>query len=335
MLDGHRIVCVTPAGRRRYLRLLIPYVLSCPRVDRYDLWVNTPDPADLAFLEAVAGIDDRIRLVPLPEGKKPGPAAIGAFWPGATDADTVYVRFDDDVVWIDPAFFDTFLAFRLQHPEYFAVAPLVINNAMSTYLLQTFGKVRTSRPVGPDRFDPIGWINPTLARSLHVFFQELVAADEVQRLACGRVPLSVNCFSINCISWLGRDFAAFGGQVPKGEDEEAAASCTLALRAGRINGVETAAVAAHFAFYTQRELMDQSGLLGGYVRLAAGRHELEPWRTRVEAIYSELESRYPVHLSLGGFAPLSKRKRPLIKRLLRPKRHKAPEEIAVQRGPSF
>jgi hypothetical protein len=42
-----------------------------------------------------------------------------------------------------------------------------------------------------------------------------------------------------------------------------------------------------------------------------------------------------VHLSLGGFAPLTRRKRPLIKRLLRPKREKTPEEITVQRGPNL
>jgi hypothetical protein len=335
MLDDHRIVCVTPAGRRRYLRLLIPYVLSCPKVDRYDLWVNTPDAADIAFMEAVAGIDNRIRLVPLPEGKQPGPAAIRAFWPGAAEADTVYVRFDDDVVWLDSSFFDTFLAFRLQRPEYFTVTPLVINNAMSTYLLQTFRKIRTSRPVGPDRFDPIGWVNPTLAHSLHVLFQELVAAGEVERLDCGRVPLSVNCFSINCISWFGRDFASLGGSIPEGEDEEAAAGCTLALRTGRVNAVETGAVAAHFAFYTQRDLMDRSGLLDGYLRLAAARPELEPWRSRVEEIYGGIERRHPIHFSLGGFAPLTRRKRPLIKRLFRRKRDKASEEITVERGPSF
>jgi hypothetical protein len=107
------------------------------------------------------------------------------------------------------------------------------------------------------------------------------------------------------------------------------------LRAGRINGVETAAVAAHFAFYTQRDLMDRSRLLDGYVRLAADRPELEPWRTRVEAIYSELERHYPVHSSRSGFAPLAKGKRPLIKRLLWHKRDKAPEEITVERGPNF
>jgi hypothetical protein len=338
MRDGHRIVCVTPAGRRRYLRLLIPYVLACPQVDRYDLWVNTPDEADIAFMEAVAGIEDRVRLVPLPEGRKPEPQSIGAFWPGAAESDTVYVRFDDDVVWIDVGFFDTLLASRLQHPEHFAVAPLIINNAMGSYLLQTFRKIKTSKPVGPDRFDPIGWVNPTLARALHGYFQELVAAGEVGRLNCGLIPLSGNCFSINCISWLGADFAAFGGKVPKGEDEEAAASCTLALRAGRINAVETGAVAAHFAFYTQRDLMDRTNLLDGYRRLAAARPELEPWRSRVEAVYAKLEESYPVHLSLGGFSPLVRRKRPLVKRLkqmLRPKPGDTPEEITVERGENF
>jgi hypothetical protein len=335
MHDSHRIVCVTPAGRRRYLRLLIPYVLSCPKVDRYDLWVNTPDAADLAFMEAVARIDDRIRLVPLPEGREPGPAAIAAFWPGAAEEDAVYVRFDDDIVWIDPKFFETFLAFRFAHPEYFTVAPLVINNALGTYLLQTFRKIRTSRPVGPDRFDPVGWVDPTLARSLHVVFQKLVAAGEVAKLDCGRVPVSGNCFSINCIAWFGRDFASVGGGIPKGEDEEAAASCTLALRAGRLNAIETAAVAAHFAFFTQRDLMDRSGVLEGYVGLAAGRSELEPWRGRVEAIYREMEERYPVHMSLGGFAPRVKRKRSLMRRLLRRKRDATPEETVVARGPDL
>jgi hypothetical protein len=328
---------VTPAGRRRYLRLLIPYVLACPWVDRYDLWVNTPDDADLAFMEAVAGIDDRIRLVPLPEGKTPGAAAIHAFWPGATDVDTVYVRFDDDVVWIDPRFFDTLLRFRLEHPEYFLVAPLIINNAMSTFLLQTFGKIGIPRIVSSDRFDPVGWVNPNFARSLHELLQMLVADGEVEKLNCGRIPLSGNIFSINCIAWFGRDFAPFGGKVPK--DEEPAVSCTLPLRAGRANAMETGAVAAHFAFFTQRETMDRSGVLDGYMRLAADRPELEPWRSRVEAIYAKLEDRYPFHLSVGGFRPRMQRRRSLLKRLLQPKRtdrsSAKKDEISVERGPDL
>ena len=335
MLDGYKIVAVTPAGRRRYLRLLIPYVLSCMEIDRYDLWVNTPDAADLAFMEAVASIDHRIRLVPLPEGIEPGPSAIRKFWPKVTDLDTLYIRFDDDVVWLDPKFFQTFLSFRLGNPQFFSVAPLIINNAMSTYLLQTFGKIKVSKVVGPDRFDRIGWIDPTLARSLHVLLQDLVADNEVGRLTFGRVPLSGNCFSINCISWFGRDIAALGGQIPAGEDEEAAASCTFALRAGRLNCIESAAVAAHFAFYTQRDEMDRTDLLDRYVRIAAERAELEPWRSRVENALRDIEGCYPIHSSLGGFKPLAKRRRSLFNRVFRQSRATETPDITIKRGVNF
>ncbi|MGE3874830.1 MAG: hypothetical protein AB7F74_17905 [Parvibaculaceae bacterium] len=337
MLDGHKIVCVTPAGRRRYLRLLIPYVLACPQVDRYDLWVNTPDEADLAFMQAVAQIDDRIRLVPLPAGRKPDAMSIHAFWPGAADTGTVYVRFDDDVVWIDPRFFDTLLRFRLDHPEYFLIAPLIINNAMSSFLLQTFRKITTPRLLSPDRFDTVGWVNPNFARSLHELLQTLVANGEVEKLNCGRIPLSGNIFSINCISWFGRDFAPFGGKVP--EDEEPAVSCTISLRAGRLNAMETGAVVAHLAFFTQRETIDRSGVLEGYLRLAAERAELEPWRSRVEAVYAKLEERFPVHLSVGGAPPRKERRPSLLKRLFPPKQTERSsnkkDDIRIERGPAL
>jgi len=319
MRNGMKVVCVTPAGRRRYMRLLIPYVLSFPDLDRYDIWVNTPDPGDLAFLEAVARIDERIRLVSLP-GER-GAMVIWRYWPQAMDTDTVYVRLDDDVIWLDPNFFETLVTCRFARADDFMVAPLVINNALGSFLLQTFGKIRTSERLGPDRFDPYGWVSPTLAVSLHGLLHELIAAGDVGRLACGRVPISGNCFSINALCWFGRDIAAFGGVIPQGEDEEAAVGCTIPLRAGRINCIETSAIAAHFAFYTQRLAMDASGLLEGYGRIAANRPELAPWRDRIEEIYRDFDTRFPDHGSLGGFTP-----------------YEPPSDVEIitaERGPAF
>ena len=333
-----KLVCVTPAGRRRYLRLLVPYVLSCPGLDRYDLWVNTPDPADIAFMEELASIDSRINLVRLAGNTELGPKAIGSFWSQAMDTDTVYIRFDDDVVWIDPYFFDTLLDARVNNEDDFMVAPLTINNALGTYLLQTFGKIQVSRPAGPDRFDPVGWINPSLPLALHGLLQDLINNGEVERLQCGRVPISANCFSINCLSWFGRDIAAFDGVIPVGEDEEAAMSCSIPLRVGRINSIETAAVAAHFAFYTQRLAMDASTLLDEYRAIAGSRTELEPWRSQVEAVYERIEKRFPIHQSLGGFKPSAspRWRRSWIKRLLGvSKQAPVADVLTVVRGPKF
>jgi hypothetical protein len=336
--DGTKIVGVTPAGRRRYLRLLIPYVLSCPWLDRYDLWVNTPDAADLAFLEAVAGLDPRIRLVRLPDAVPAAPRRIRHFWPLAMDADTLYLRFDDDVVWLSPGFFDTLLTCRLARPDAFMVAPLVINNALGSFVLQTFGKIVASRGLGPDRFDPTGWHSSSFAQSLHRLLLEIVAAGELGRLDCGRLPISANCFSINCVSWFGRDIAAVGGRFPASEDEEAAAGCTLALRARRINLLETAAVAAHFAFYTQRLALDASDLLAAYGGLAATRPELEPWRARVEALYADFETRFPGHDDAGGFRPWAqpRRRNSLLRRLTgTSKPTRPPPVLTAARGPHF
>jgi hypothetical protein len=336
--DAMKIVCVTPAGRRRYLRLLLPYVLACPGLDRYDLWVNTADPGDLAFLAAVADLDPRIRLVELPAGPPPGAGRIRHFWPLAMEADTLYLRFDDDVVWLSPGFFETLLACRLARPDAFMVAPLVINNALGSFVLQTFGKIAASRGLGPDRFDPTGWHSSSFAESLHRLLLEILAAGELGRLDCGRLPISANCFSINCVSWFGRDMAAVGGRFPESEDEEAAAGCTLALRAGRINLLETAAVAAHFAFYTQRLALDASDLLSAYGRLAAARPELEPWRGRVEALYADFETRFPRHDAAGGFRPWVQqpRRNSLLRRLTGTgKPTRPPPVLTVTRGPAF
>jgi hypothetical protein len=231
------------------------------------------------------------------------------------------VRLDDDVVWLDPSFFETLLACRFARCDDFMVAPLVINNALGSFLLQTFGKIKTTEKLGPDRFDNYGWVSSSLAVSLHGLLQELIAAGEVGRLSCGRIPISGNCFSINALCWFGRDVAAFGGVIPDGEDEEAASGCTIPLRAGRINCIETSAVAAHFAFYTQRLAMDASGLLESYGRFAANRPEIAPWCEKTEAIYQELEAKFPDHNSLGGFKP-----------------YEPPpdaEVILAQRGPAF
>ena len=38
MFGGYKVVCVTPAGRRRYMKILAPYVIRSMVVDRWDIW---------------------------------------------------------------------------------------------------------------------------------------------------------------------------------------------------------------------------------------------------------------------------------------------------------
>ena len=270
------------------MRLLVPQVLASGLVDRYDLWVNTAVPADLAFLEGLARLDPRVRLVPHPEGAPASVEAIGGYSRLAMDADTVYVRLDDDVVWLEPGFFETLLAFRFAHPEYFLVMPLVVNNALGSYLLQTFGKLAVSRPFTTTCLCKVGWRDPDVAFQLHRLFLDLARRGETNRLHCGPVEIALNRFSINCIVWFGRDMALAGGV--RGTDEEEELSSSMAVRLGRRNCFQTDAVAAHFAFYSQREELDRAGILEEYETLLRARPELAGDLARVTAVHDEAQA---------------------------------------------
>ena len=49
-----RVISVTPAGRRRYLQALVPYLLRQRHViDEHHWWLNTTDVDDIHFVERV------------------------------------------------------------------------------------------------------------------------------------------------------------------------------------------------------------------------------------------------------------------------------------------
>ena len=80
MYKNYRVVVNTAAGRRRYMQYLIPYVLSSDIVDRYDIWVNTHNGADIEFFKQVAAKFPVVNLVWQPDGVVNGNASINAFY---------------------------------------------------------------------------------------------------------------------------------------------------------------------------------------------------------------------------------------------------------------
>ena len=328
MFGKHRVVCVTPAGRRRYLRLLAPQVLASPLVDRYDLWSNTSVPADRAFLEGLSRVDPRVRLVPHPTGAPPSVEAIGAFSRLAMEPGTIYVRLDDDIVWLEPGFFERLLAFRVEHPEYLMVMPLVVNNALSSHILQTFGKIVSSRPLTTTCLDKVAWRDPGFAIDLHRFAIDLIHRGEIHRLRCGPVEIALNRFSINCIAWFGHDMAATGGVV--GADEEEELSAGMAARLRRRNCFFTDVAAAHFAFYPQRERLDASDVLASYEALLRARPALAALLASVGAVHDEANALDDG--SSWGWPPPSP-KLPRALRWLKRRQKRVP--ITLHAGPSL
>lgn len=51
MYQGYNVMAVTPAGKRRYMKLLASYILPSQILDRWDIWVNTTNQRGIDFFK--------------------------------------------------------------------------------------------------------------------------------------------------------------------------------------------------------------------------------------------------------------------------------------------
>ncbi len=262
-----RVVCVTPAGRQKYMRVLAPYVLSDPRVDEWQIWLNTLDLGDRAWL---AGLRQhaKVRLIEPPELRPEGGRSIGQFWRYCADENTIYVRLDDDVVWLERDFFANLVAARERNPDPFLVSAMVINNALCSYLLQFTGKLAFSEYLTARCMDPVSWKSADFARTLHLWAVKAIADGQIP-WRFGEFPVAMTRMSINAICYFGKDIAPYADRV--GPEEEEFVSCVLPTMLHKSNLITSDAWCAHFAFFPQREQLDKSGVLDEYARLALAR----------------------------------------------------------------
>lgn len=290
MYKDFKVIINTAAGRRRYMQYLIPQVLASDIVDRYDLWLNTTNKQDLEFFKIIANKYPKINLVWQPDGVINGNKSINAFYKQCIDEDAIYFKLDDDIVWLEDNLIENMVRFRIENPEYFLVSPLVINNSLSTYLLQVFGKIHLNIYHNSDPYSDILWSSGKFAADLHEWFIDYYLSQQKTQqlhLGNGKIPISMTRFSINSILWFGKEMNKMGGVVP-GDDEEYL-SCIYPTQHGKSNCWNTNAIVAHFAFYTQRAYLDQKGILEKYGNFfikewSVGSIEYEVYKTIVETM---------------------------------------------------
>lgn len=263
MYNNYKIVCNTAAGRRRYMQYLIPQVICSDIVDRYDIWVNTTNKEDIAFFEMLAEKYDKIHLVWQPDNIVNGISSINAFYRDCTEEQTIYIKLDDDIIWLAPDFFETIVKFRIDNPQYFVVSPLVINNAKTTYLFQIQNKIKLARYQRAESFNKILWKSGKFALELHEWFiNQYLKPQKWEELYCQDYPMGITRFSINSIVWFGEEMKKFDGIVT-GDDEESM-SCILPTLASKANCFCGSTIIAHFAFRSQRKVLDKANILEQY-----------------------------------------------------------------------
>ena len=205
----------------------------------------------------------KINLVWQPDNIVNGISSINAFYQKCVEDKTIYVKLDDDIVWLAPDFFETIVKFRIDHPQYFVVSPLVINNAKTTYLFQIQGKIKLARYQRAESFSKVLWKSGRFALELHEWFiNHYLKPQKWEELYCQDYPMGMTRFSINSIVWFGEDMKRYEGVV-LGDDEEFL-SCIKPTLEGRANCFCGSALIAHFAFHSQRKVLDKANILERY-----------------------------------------------------------------------
>jgi hypothetical protein len=291
-----KLIVVTPAGREKYMRLLSHYVLGSPDVAEWQLWDNCRNESDRAYLRTLAGSDHRCRLKQLPDANGDN-QAIGSFFQFCDDPDALYLRLDDDIVFIEEDFFSKFTARAMaERGRAIWFAPIVINNAICGFLLQQFSRVVISGPITCQAMCPHAWAYPNLPEALHPVFIEAVRSG---RLGDFRVPdrdVRLSRFSVNAIGFFGAEKIALGDTfLPPGcTEEEEWLSAVLPAKTDRPGMIFGDLIVAHFSFYTQENRLLQTGILDAYYALAGLpaqqfkrpaekvrlKDRLRPWRKR-------------------------------------------------------
>jgi len=256
-------ILVTPAGRKRYLEILFEY-LKCltNEFDEWILWVNTENQDDIQYIEKLERENEFIKLQRATRDIN-GSESIYHYFEKCIDEDSVYIRLDDDIVYIKENSLNNLFNFRIDNPDYFLVYGNIVNNALLSYLYQEKGILDNEFKFGYRCTDQTGWNNPLAAESIHRDFFEKYNENKLDDYIIDNWVLkNYERCSINVISWLGSEFKKFNGKV--GMDEEQWLSCDKPSQIKKPNIIFGNSLFTHYAFYTQRPYIESTNILEEY-----------------------------------------------------------------------
>jgi hypothetical protein len=263
-------IVVTPGGRQCYLEILLRYLLRAKKAgefDRWILWVNTQNSADMDYMRALTEQFDFIetRELSIPFD---GSYSIHSFFAECVEDDAVYVRLDDDIVFMEPGAIDRLIQFRLANPQYFLIVGNIVNNAILSFIHQHLGAVGNRLGMtGYSCLAELGWKKPAFAHYVHTEFLAQLKTGNVERFRFPQWILhDYERVSINVISWMGSDFKQFGGKVDRNEEPWLTMNKPMSL--SRPNCIFGEVLFAHYAFYSQRTELDWTDTLQRYAAIA-------------------------------------------------------------------
>lgn len=278
MIRDKKVIVFTPWGRELTGSILFKYLErdhNAGVVDEWHLWLNTdPDQeSDYLYGTQLELDHDWIKTFDRPLAFPvlyPKQMNTGHFYTFAQDEDAIYVRMDDDIVWIEENAIRRLVEQRIDNPFPFVVFPIIINNAVCSHWLQQTGRLTKDwGEVGMYCMDPIGWGNASFGELLHNHLLDLIEKDKVDELFMHhsiQLPVGLQ-FSVSSFAQFGQEYKNFNGVL--GGEEESWHTVQQPAIQSRPNLIVPNSLISHFSFYTQRDyFLHNTDLLQRYKELA-------------------------------------------------------------------
>lgn len=294
MIDGKRVIAWTPYGRKDTVSILGKFLRrehDRGIVDEWWLCLNT-DPGqgdDLRFAYALAGAFPQwIKIKDRPEGRPrrtPKQRNTGYFYEYMTDPETVFVRFDDDIVYVHENAIERLARHRIEHPAGVASFPIMWNNSIISWYAQQAGIIPAvgnrgdtrdhnyiwPKVGGPYCMDPVGWADGRFAVAIHNLLLERVGNGEAESLFLYQdFPVQLGMqFSVSVFASLGSLYAGLpepGVLVPYEEENWHTVHRPSVL--GEPNIIVGDALVSHYTFFPQRGIVAATDILERYRALA-------------------------------------------------------------------
>ncbi len=283
MYNNHRVVACTPFGREETIAILFRYLRREHEnglLDTWQLWMNTDanQESDRAYGYSLARDYAWVETKENPRSNIEHPKQRNTknFFEYCVDPEAVYVRFDDDIVYLHEDALRNIVESKLSLGDgTLCVFPIIWNNAISSWHLQQRGKIPFEYGVVGSAYcmDPIGWANTQFAERIHNLLLRKIEENDVPSLFLYQdIPLERGQqYSVSCFATEGRDYCKINppGRI-EGCDDEYWHTIKRPAETGQVNMIMGAALVSHYSFYPQRHyLRTYTDILARYGRLAA------------------------------------------------------------------
>jgi len=276
--ETYKIVVCIPSGRKKYLSVFKKTLyrhLESGLLDGIQLWLNTTDASDIAYLESMQAENPKVKIYRIGEAINSledgvngfyetfNPLKTHKFFANAQDDDTIYIRFDDDIIFAEDGAIEKMVKARIDNPDAFLIYPNIINSTICTswhqesgVLSEEAGKVKRYTVTDPNYayLDEFNYTDNRLINHIHNTFRKNYEENTLHKYYLpSRSLVNFERFSICSICWFGKQ------KMKLGYIEEPQLSWQLPIALDQPNFFCGSALFVHLSYHTQRPLLEAQG----------------------------------------------------------------------------